>query len=72
MLFGHCIKTHVATDVIIYKLIENVNPTTKEKYSYSIWKCNTMHDTRLNVIDGIRNKAAVDLIWNDVVNGLQK
>ena len=71
MLFTRCIEKHVATDVITYKLMEHGNYVDPH-HSYSIWKCNTVHDTRTDIIEGIKNKKAVDLIWRDVVNGLQK
>lgn len=71
MLFSHCIETHVATDIITYKLMEHGNRENPH-YSFSILKCDNAHDTIKKVVDGIRSKPAVDLIWSDVVKGIQK
>lgn len=74
MLFSKCIAAYMppTSNIIIYKLLQNENATTKEIHSYTILKYNMKHDTGSKIASGIKSKKAIDLIWNDVVNGIQK
>lgn len=71
MLFSKCIDKHVATDIITYKLMMNGN-RENPSYSFTILKCDNAHDSFKKIVDGIKSKSAVDLIWSDVVKGVQK
>lgn len=66
MYFGKKLAVHVATSVITYKLISYGDEF------YSIAKCDVVHDSIKWIARNIRNKDAIMLIWNDVINGAQK
>ena len=68
MRIGKTIETLKATSIITYKLIEYTGITTV----YSIAKMDNEHDTIKWIAKSIHNKQAIDLIWNDVLSGLQK
>lgn len=74
MLIGHSIAKHEATDVVTYKLVQNdiVGMGSRDGVSsYTIWKC-YKGEMKERVANGIKNKQAVDLIWADIVAGIQK
>lgn len=66
MYFGKTIDELNATDIITYKYISYGD------VFYSISKVDTKHDSIKYIARNIRNKQAIDLIWNDVKNRIQK
>lgn len=74
MLIGHTVDTHKATDIVDYKLVQNdvVGMGAHDGvFSFTIWKC-TKGEMKKRVIDGIKNKEAAYMIWEDVKRGVQK
>lgn len=70
MLFTKCIAEHKATDIITYRLMAHMD--YKRPHSYSIWKVNVMDDHADKICRGIKSKIAINLIWGDILNGIQK
>lgn len=70
MLFTKCLSEHPATDVITYRLM--VHSDGRRPYSYSIWKVNIMDGNIDKICRSIKSKMAVNLIWGDILNGIQK
>ena len=66
MLFGRTVETYEATSVITYKLISYGDE------SFTIWKCDVVHDKMTSICRCIKSHEAVKLIWSDVVAGIQK
>ena len=71
MLFTKCIAEHPATDVITYKLMAH-SSNGNYIHSYSIWKVNIIDGNVDKICRSIKCKMAVNMIWGDVINGLQK
>lgn len=66
MYFGKIIDEIKTTDIITYKYISYGDAF------YTISKVDTKHDSIKYIARNIRNKQAIDLIWNDVKNRTQK
>lgn len=77
MLLGHTVETHKANDLVTYKLIQNDVVGMGDRdgvFNFTIWKCTVTSSgvSRKRIVDGIRNKDAVYMIWEDVKKGEQK
>ena len=73
MLLGRKIDQHIPTDHCVYQLIETnvIGMGPKRVHSYSILK---IIDGKVHrrIINGVKNKDAAFLTWQDVKNGIQK
>lgn len=70
MLFTKCLAEHVATEVITYRLM--VHTDYNRPHSHSIYKVNVMDGHVDKICRNIKSKMAVNLIWGDILNGIQK
>lgn len=70
MVFSKKIDEYIKTDKIKFMYMENYYSSNKITYSISKWNI-TENKCVGFVCKSIMNKTATDIIWNDVLNGIQ-
>lgn len=74
MLLGHTIDKHSANEFVQYKLIQNDVVGMGSHDGPFCWTIQKYFDGRpeSRIIDGVKNKEAALMIWEDVKAGKQK
>jgi hypothetical protein len=71
MVISKRLATYQKSEHIEYKFMENQYSSGKRTYSINVWSIDENRLLRRKV-DSVLNKEAVQMIWDDIVSGVQE